>query len=564
LLLPVPTSAEEPLPRGVYSLRSTVPSSGFEDLQALDALFEGARIVAVGEGTHGTREFVSMRWRLMEYLAEHHGFRLFLLEEDLIGAEKLNQYVVDGLGDPYDLVVKLNDWGQEWGKRVREQVELLLWAREFNRGRRDPVHFLGFDAKRLDRAMSAVVSCVLPNGGTLATEIERRYAQYRDLDEGNIARRPANVSVEIPFPEGDSELVKLSGWIRTDQIERGWAGLLLRIEGEDKHALSTDMLDHGAPSSSTPWTRFEIEARAPEETVRLVAGGFSVGTGTACFDEVELSVNGEAIGTEEGGLGFASLDNLRQYAPSHDVSLGVGRDGSSDKSVCLKYRPSLIDEALADARNIASHLHELPASPDQTERMARCTQYATMVVQALTFRDMHAARDRAMAENVRWWLDQFPPGTKAVLAAANAHVARMGTRLGKVGDYLTRWYGDEYHAIAMTTYSGTYLAEGEAGPGVHVLPDAPADSIEGLLHEFHLPVLVVDLRHVARDSPLSSSLESPIKLRGAGLTHRENQFADVELPKLFDVLLSIDTTSHTSLLAAPPEEAADNRRPSLE
>ena len=553
LLFPESTFAEDPLPQGVFSLRSTVPNSGSEDLQALDAIFEGARIVAVGEGTHGTREFVTMRWRIMEHLAEHHGFRLFMMEEDLIAAEKLNEFVIDGVGDPFDLAVKFNDWGQEWGKRIREQVELLLWAREFNRDRRDPVYFLGFDAKRLDRAMNAVVSCVQPDDPKLAAQIKKRYAPFRALDKSNIARRPAVVSITKPFPEEGSGLVKLSGWIRTDQVKRGWAGLMLRIEGEDGRVSSVDMRDERAPSESTPWTRFEVEARAPEEAVRLIAGQFSVGTGVACFDEVELSINGGVIGAETGRLDFASLADIGQQAPHHDVSLGVGRDGTDGKSLCLEYRPGPIDEALAASRDIASNLRKRSVAPQRTERMARCTQYATMVVQALIFRDMHAARDRAMADNVRWWLRQFPPGTKAVLAAANSHVARMGTRLGKVGDYLTRWYGDEYRAIAMTTYSGTYLAEGDSGPGIHTLPTAPADSIESLLHEFNRPVLAVDLRNLDEGSSLHSSLKTAIKRRGIGLTHRENQFAAVELPKWFDVLLFVDTTSHTSLLAQPPD-----------
>ena len=103
----------------------------------------------------------------------------------------------------------------------------------------------------------------------------------------------------------------------------------------------------------------------------------------------------------------------------------------------------------------------------------------------------------------------------------------------------------------MTTHSGTYLAEGESGVGIQVLPEAPADSVESLLHDFGLPILAVDLRHVVKGSSLYESLATPIKLRGAGLTHRQNQFATLELARFFDALLFIDTTSHTSLLVSP-------------
>jgi erythromycin esterase len=88
------------------AIRFDTPEAGhgFADLQPLKALIGDARIVSLGEQTHGTREFFQMKHRLTEFLASEMGFTLFAIEANMPEAYKVNEYVLTGQGDPRELL----------------------------------------------------------------------------------------------------------------------------------------------------------------------------------------------------------------------------------------------------------------------------------------------------------------------------------------------------------------------------------------------------------------------------------------------------------------------------
>ena len=57
-------------------------------------------MIALGESTHGTREFFQMKHRLLEYLVAEHGVTAFVIEAAMPEAFELNRYVLTGEGDP--------------------------------------------------------------------------------------------------------------------------------------------------------------------------------------------------------------------------------------------------------------------------------------------------------------------------------------------------------------------------------------------------------------------------------------------------------------------------------
>ena len=58
---------------------------GFEDMQPLKAVIGNARIVAIGEATHGTREFFQFKHRMFEFLVREMNFTVFGMEADWEG-----------------------------------------------------------------------------------------------------------------------------------------------------------------------------------------------------------------------------------------------------------------------------------------------------------------------------------------------------------------------------------------------------------------------------------------------------------------------------------------------
>ena len=112
-----------------------------EDLRALDEVIGDARVVALGEQTHGTSEFFRMKHRVLEYLVEEHGFTLFAIEANMPEAERLNRYVLTGEGDAGELLAGLYFW--TWN--TQEVLAMIEWMREHNETADVPVQFTGFD-----------------------------------------------------------------------------------------------------------------------------------------------------------------------------------------------------------------------------------------------------------------------------------------------------------------------------------------------------------------------------------------------------------------------------------
>src|SRR6186997_1834912 len=88
------------------AIRLTTAESGhgFADLQALRKVVGNARIVSLGEATHGSREFFQLKHRMLEFLATQMGFSIFSIEANMPEAYRLNDYVLNGTGDPAALI----------------------------------------------------------------------------------------------------------------------------------------------------------------------------------------------------------------------------------------------------------------------------------------------------------------------------------------------------------------------------------------------------------------------------------------------------------------------------
>ncbi|HEX2208516.1 MAG TPA: erythromycin esterase family protein [Longimicrobium sp.] len=151
------------------------------DLARFAEIVGGARIVALGESTHGTREFFQVKHRLLEYLVRVHGFRVFALEANQLAVERTNRYVQGGPGTAAEALRPLfGVWNTE------EMLALVEWARGWNAAHPDrAVRFVGYDmqdhrtpADSLRAFLERAEPAYLPRLDTLTREYraERSYA----------------------------------------------------------------------------------------------------------------------------------------------------------------------------------------------------------------------------------------------------------------------------------------------------------------------------------------------------------------------------------------------------
>lgn len=135
--LPLPSTAGSPpvseavrawLDANVHPFSGSHLSLPYGDLEFLRDLVGDARIVALGENTHGTRDFFEMKARILRFLVEEMDFNTFAIEATWPEARRLDRYVRTGEGDPKELLSGLYFW--VWN--TESVLEMIEWMRAHN------------------------------------------------------------------------------------------------------------------------------------------------------------------------------------------------------------------------------------------------------------------------------------------------------------------------------------------------------------------------------------------------------------------------------------------------
>jgi erythromycin esterase len=142
------------------------------ELDPLKAVIGNARVVGLGEGTHGTSEFFRMKSMIVSYLARNLGFTIFAIEANMPEAYKMNDYVLNGNGDPKQLLAGMYFW--TWN--TQEVLDMVTWMRQFNASGQGKIEFLGFDMQYAGVAMSNVGAFVARADPGLMGMVAANYA----------------------------------------------------------------------------------------------------------------------------------------------------------------------------------------------------------------------------------------------------------------------------------------------------------------------------------------------------------------------------------------------------
>jgi len=115
--------------------------SGFADLAPLAPVVAPARVVGLGESTHGSHEVFQLKHRLLEYLVTQQGFRTLALEVDYGWGEILNEYIQTGAGD--SLMVRKAAGFRLWD--TTEFWDMVEWMRTYNQQHAAKIRYVGID-----------------------------------------------------------------------------------------------------------------------------------------------------------------------------------------------------------------------------------------------------------------------------------------------------------------------------------------------------------------------------------------------------------------------------------
>lgn len=157
-LLPLPSPAPPEVRAWIRShalpLDTVSPLQPAADLEPLGSRMAGARVVGLGEASHGTRELGRLKHRLLAHLIERRGFTLLALEADPVAAQALDAFIREGRPDLRQAVERLGFWtGPE-----ATFMELGAWLRAYNLDPRHPrkVRIHGIDLRAPQGAFEEV------------------------------------------------------------------------------------------------------------------------------------------------------------------------------------------------------------------------------------------------------------------------------------------------------------------------------------------------------------------------------------------------------------------------
>ncbi|HZF45347.1 MAG TPA: erythromycin esterase family protein, partial [Sphingomonadaceae bacterium] len=152
-----------------------LPSPDTPDFGAAFDRFGDARIVLLGEGTHGTHEFYAARAQITRRLIERHGFNIVAVEGDWPDVTRIDDYVRHGAprpmgGEPFTRF-------PTWMWRNQEVLAFADWLRGHNaalpEGERAAMR--GLDVYSLRESIHAVIAYLEEHCPEEAGEARRRY-----------------------------------------------------------------------------------------------------------------------------------------------------------------------------------------------------------------------------------------------------------------------------------------------------------------------------------------------------------------------------------------------------
>ncbi|MFJ5769378.1 erythromycin esterase family protein [Psychrobacillus sp. NPDC093180] len=150
-----------------------LPYENTEDLTPILEAIGDAKIVLLGEASHGTSEFYTARAELSKRLIEEKGFTLIAVEGDWPSTQHINRYIKGYKEGPENVrqAFKAFERFPTWMWANEEIAEFVTWLKEYNAQKEEKVGFYGIDVYSLWESLDEVINYLSrtnPQGTDLA------------------------------------------------------------------------------------------------------------------------------------------------------------------------------------------------------------------------------------------------------------------------------------------------------------------------------------------------------------------------------------------------------------
>ncbi|RKE52297.1 erythromycin esterase family protein [Sphingobacterium detergens] len=123
----------------------------------------------------------------------------------------------------------------------------------------------------------------------------------------------------LPIETYAGKSVEYRGWVKTKGVKNGYAGLWLRVDGENGATLGFDNMEDRGLKGDNNWTQVSIKMDVNKDAKNIIFGGLFPGEGTVWFDDLELYINGEKFvdiveAAPKTSLSPSELAALKKYS----------------------------------------------------------------------------------------------------------------------------------------------------------------------------------------------------------------------------------------------------------
>lgn len=251
---------------------------------------------------------------------------------------------------------------------------------------------------------------------------------------------------------------------------------------------------------------------------------------------------------------YGCFDHYFEDSQHYGYATGIGMSESCEQGVIAQLQ-ELQQRAFDYVQADGGHAEDAFFYAQQNARLVKNAEeyYRTMFrgrVSSWNLRDKHMAETLGALSR---HLSRGGQQAKIVVWEHNSHIGdARATEMGdagewNVGELARKAYGDDARLIGFSTYDGWVTAASEwDGPAERkrVRPGMP-DSYEEVLHRVGIPRFFLPLKTPgrARDALMKSRLERAIGVIYLPRTERQSHYFSAEMPRQFDAVIHIDTTT---------------------
>jgi C-terminal processing protease CtpA/Prc len=147
----------------------------------------------------------------------------------------------------------------------------------------------------------------------------KRSAYLQHQEDNSSKYRGISMGMTLPINYSGKK-IQLKGFIKTKDIAKGTAGLIIRLEGSNYNILLADAMIKRNLQGTNDWAEYTVEVPLLEDAKFIYFGAYITGNGKLWLDDVQLSIDGKDI-SNATSKPLTVIDNDKEFDKGSSLNL---------------------------------------------------------------------------------------------------------------------------------------------------------------------------------------------------------------------------------------------------